>query len=106
MTMGLPIVAMSFTPDGAFIAGATADRILIWKVGEGIPRASWSRQPHPGWLSPRPSANATNANASSDGEEEDQHCLKWDSTGQRLAYGVNSRVRNIPFQVRASTARD
>lgn len=85
MTMGDPIVALSFTPDGAFIAGATHERILIWKVGDhSIPRASWERLPHPGWSSPR---------MHSDTEEiEEEHCLCWDSTGQRLAFGVNSRV--------------
>ncbi|KAI2642274.1 WD40-repeat-containing domain protein [Xylaria nigripes] len=84
MNMGLPIVALAFTPDGAFIAGATSERILIWKVGDhSIPRASWSRTPHPGSLSPR---------LSSESDEEDEHCLCWDSTGHKLAYGANSRV--------------
>lgn len=84
MTMDSPIVALAFTPDGAFIAGATNERILIWKVGDhSIPRASWSRSPHPGWLSPRINA---------DSEDEDEHCLCWDATGQKLAYGVNHRV--------------
>lgn len=86
MTMGPSIVALAFTPDGAFLAGATNERILIWKVGDhSIPRASWSRMPHPGWLSPR---------MNTESDEEDQHCLCWDSTGQKLAYGVNSRVRH------------
>ena len=86
MTMGPSIVALAFTPDGAFLAGATSERILIWKVGDhSIPRASWSRTPHLGWLSPR---------MHTDSEEEDQHCLSWDASGQKLAYGVNSRVSN------------
>lgn len=90
MTMGPPIVALAFTPDGAFIAGATNERILIWKVGDhSIPRASWSRAPHPGWLSPR-------MNPESD--EEDEHCLGWDATGHKLAYGVNSRLAIINFR--------
>ncbi|KAI1083733.1 WD40 repeat-like protein [Whalleya microplaca] len=90
MTMGLPIVALAFTPDGAFIAGATNERILIWKVDDhSIPRASWSRAPHPGWLSPR-------MNAESD--DEDEHCLGWDATGHKLAYGVNSRLAIINFR--------
>lgn len=84
MTMGDPIVALAFTPDGAFIAGATHERILIWKVGDhSIPRASWDRMPHPGWLSPQPN---------SESDEEPEHSLCWDSTGQKLAFGVNSRV--------------
>ncbi|KAK7921192.1 hypothetical protein PG985_009214 [Apiospora marii] len=90
MTMDSPIVALAFTPDGAFIAGATNERILIWKVGDhSIPRASWSRSPHPGWLSPRINA---------DSEDEDEHCLCWDSTGQKLAYGVNHRLAVINFR--------
>ncbi|KAL1884387.1 hypothetical protein VTK73DRAFT_81 [Phialemonium thermophilum] len=90
MTMENPVVALSFTPDGAFIAGATTDRILIWKVGDHqIPRASWSRAPHPGWLSPR---------AHSEQDEEDTHCLCWDASGQKLAYGVNCRLAVINFR--------
>ncbi|KAF3011639.1 hypothetical protein E8E14_002760 [Neopestalotiopsis sp. 37M] len=88
MTMGDPIVALSFTPDGAFIAGATHDKILIWKVGDhSIPRASWERIPHPS--SPR---------LQSEQDEEDEHCLCWDATGQRLAFGVNSRLAIINFR--------
>lgn len=85
MDTDLPIVALAFTPDGAFIAGATTDRVLIWKVGDhAIPRASWSRAPHPGWLSPK---------MDSDSEVEETHySLCWDANGQKLAYGANSRV--------------
>lgn len=91
MAMKDPVVALAFTPDGAFIAGATAHQILIWKVGDPqIPRASWSRMPHPGWLSPR---------VTGEQEEEDQHCLGWDVTGHRLAYATNSRVSSIPASV-------
>ena len=84
MTMALPILGLSMTPDGAFIAAATSDKILIWKVGEhAMPRASWSRVPHPGWQSPKMS-NGT--------EEEFIPCLGWDSEGQKLVYGANGRV--------------
>ncbi|KAI5863497.1 WD40 repeat-like protein [Durotheca rogersii] len=84
ITMGPPIVALAFTPDGAFLATATSAKILIWKVGDHtIPRAAWCRAPHPGWHSPRINPEA---------DEEDEHCLGWDATGHRLAYGVNSRL--------------
>lgn len=83
MSMDDSVLALAFTPDGAFLAGASSDRILIWKVGDQIPRASWRRAPHPGWLSPR---------VNSEQEEEDTHCLCWDATGQKLAYAANSRV--------------
>lgn len=90
MTMDPPVVALSFTPDGAFIAGATTDQILIWKVGEySIPRASWSRSAHPGWLSQKPGSNGSSA--------EDSHSLCWDASGQKLAYGTNSLVCRTIF---------
>ncbi|KAK7422020.1 hypothetical protein QQZ08_009668 [Neonectria magnoliae] len=89
MTMDSPIVRLAFTPDGAFIAGATANQVLIWKVGsQGMPRASWSRPRDPGWLSPK---------ANTDSEEEDEHCLCWDADGQKLAYGSNSKLAIINF---------
>ncbi|KAG7109177.1 F-box-like/WD repeat-containing protein TBL1XR1 like [Verticillium longisporum] len=90
LTMDSPIVRLAFTPDGAFIAGATAGRILIWKVGDtAIPRASWSRTPHLGWLSPK---------TTTESEDEDEHCLGWDCDGRRLAYGANSRLAVINFR--------
>ncbi|KAK4209587.1 lish protein [Rhypophila decipiens] len=84
MTLSVPILGLSMTPDGAFIAAATSDKILIWKVGEHqIPRASWSRVPHPGWQSPK---------ANTETEEEFIPCLGWNSEGQKLVYGANGRV--------------
>lgn len=88
LTMDSPIVRLAFTPDGAFIAGATSRQVLIWKVDNySMPRASWKRPPHPGWLSPK---------GGSESDEEDEHCLCWDVSGQKLAYGSNSRVSYPP----------
>ncbi|KAF3765890.1 hypothetical protein M406DRAFT_290169 [Cryphonectria parasitica EP155] len=85
-----PVLALSFTPDGAFIAGATRDRVLIWKVGEyTMPRAQWSRTSQPSRLSPKVNGTA---------EIEDQHCLCWDANGQRLAFGVNDLLAVINFR--------
>ncbi|KAJ2958230.1 hypothetical protein NQ176_g11195 [Zarea fungicola] len=87
LTMDSPIVRLAFTPDGAFIAGATSSQVLIWKVGSAtMPRACWNRPPHPGWLSPKET------------DEEDEHCLCWDMNGQKLAYGSNSRLAVINFR--------
>lgn len=84
LTLQQPIVRLAFTPDGAFLAAATSSQVLIWKVGNfAVPRAMWSRPSHSGWLSPK---------ANSDSEEEDEHCLCWDASGHKLAYGSNSRV--------------
>jgi transducin (beta)-like 1 len=84
MTMGSGVVALAFTPDGAFIAGATSERILIWKADDvNVPRASWVRGSELGWQTPQSNDSAP---------EEDQHCLCWDANGQKLVYGVNSLV--------------
>ncbi|KAI5462291.1 WD40-repeat-containing domain protein [Mariannaea sp. PMI_226] len=84
LTMDSPIVRLAFTPDGAFIAGATSNQVLIWKVeNHTIPRASWSRPAHLGWQTPK---------SNMDSEEEDEHCLCWDADGRKLVYGTNSRV--------------
>ncbi|KAG6008201.1 hypothetical protein E4U21_004800 [Claviceps maximensis] len=89
LKMDSPIVRLAFTPDGAFIAGATSRQVLIWKVdNHTIPRASWNRPPHPAWLSPK---------GLSESDEEDEHCLCWDVSGQKLAYGSNSRLAVINF---------
>lgn len=86
LTMEMPIVRLAFTPDGAFIAGATPDSVLIWKVNNPhLPRASWRRSSHPGWQSPK-------AGSESDEDTYAEHCLCWDADGQKLAYGSNSRV--------------
>ncbi|KKA29320.1 hypothetical protein TD95_004787 [Thielaviopsis punctulata] len=85
---GGPIVALSFSPDGLYLAGATALYVYVWKVDDAmsIPYAKWKRTPHAGWGGPTPP-----------GENEDtvEHCLAWDCTGQKIAYGVNSRLAVI-----------
>lgn len=88
-----PVVALSFAPDGAFIAGATRDQVLIFKVGEyASPRSAWKRSAQPGALSPK--LNGINGES----DVEDQHCLSWDANGQRLAFGVNGLLAVINFR--------
>lgn len=89
LTMDIPIAKLAFTPDGAFIAGATADQVLIWKVTNPvIPRAAWQRKQHPGWQSPK-------ASPESEDDAYAEHCLCWDADGKKLAYGSNSRVSHV-----------
>ncbi|KUI73986.1 F-box-like/WD repeat-containing protein TBL1XR1 [Cytospora mali] len=88
-----PVVALSFAPDGAFIAGASRDQVLIFKVGEySSPRSAWKRTAQPGALSPK--INGLNGEP----EVEDQHSLSWDANGQRLAFGVNGLLAVINFR--------
>jgi transducin (beta)-like 1 len=88
ITMENPVLALAFTPDGAFLAAATNTQILIWSMEDSsVPRARWRRGTEPGWQSPR-SINGQPL-------EEDVHSLCWDANGQRLVYGVNSMVCTI-----------
>lgn len=87
MTLNSAVVALSFTPDGAFIAGGTNQQVSIWNVNEvNLPRAIWTRAREAGWETPQ---------SHDSGTEEDQFSLSWDANGQKLAYGVNSRVSSI-----------
>lgn len=83
MTMGSGVVGLAFTPDGAHIAGATSERVLIWSVEDvNLPRAAWTRGSEQGWQTPR----------SHDSTEEDTHSICWAADGQTLAYCVNNLV--------------
>ena len=85
MTMGSAVMAMAFSPDGAFIAGGTNQHVFIWRVDDvNLPRATWTRGDEAGWRTPQSHDSSP---------EEDQFSLCWDAQGQKLAYGVNSRVR-------------
>jgi transducin (beta)-like 1 len=84
MTMRSTVVALAFTPDGAFIAGATNEHILIWKVDDSnLPRATWTRPMDSGWRTPQSRDSST---------DEETVSLCWDANGQKLAYGAGSRV--------------
>lgn len=84
MTMDAAVLALAFTPDGAFLAATTNSHILIWNMADpSFPRARWVRGQEPGWQSPKMNGAAL---------EDYHHCLCWDSDGKRLAYGVNSMV--------------
>lgn len=86
MTMGSAVGSLAFTPEGAFIAGGTSERIFIWKVEDpAFPRAAWVGCDQLGWRTPQSQDSAT---------EETQYCLSWDADGQTLAYGFNTSVCN------------
>jgi len=78
------VVGLAFTPDGSFLAGATRNRILIWKIDElGLPKACWLRGTDHGWETPKSNGSDT---------VDYHHSLCWDVSGQKLAYGVANQV--------------
>ncbi|GAB1313142.1 F-box-like/WD repeat-containing protein TBL1Y [Madurella fahalii] len=89
ITMPPPLAVnnLAVSPSGAFVAVATHDRILVWKIGDhAMPKASWV--PQPGWQSP----------SSGTDTEDAIPCLGWDSEGQRLVYGLENRLAVISFR--------
>jgi WD40 repeat protein len=84
MRMQAAVLALAFSPNGQFLAATTNSHILIWKMSDlSQPRARWVRGSEPGWQSPKTNGEMV---------DEYHHSLCWDSTGKRLAYGVNSMV--------------
>ncbi|KAK4120845.1 WD40 repeat-like protein [Parathielavia appendiculata] len=86
ITMPPPLAVnnLSMSPDGALIAVAAHDRILVWRMGDhAMPMASWV--PQPGWQSPGSGTDAEDAIS----------CLGWDSEGRRLVYGLENRLAVI-----------
>ena len=86
-------MAMSFTPDGYLVAGASQSRVLIWNAeAGGVPKASWKGQ-----LGKMMNGALTNGDGvdamDEDGLEEESGCsLSWDADGSKLALGVGSQV--------------
>ncbi|EPE30668.1 Putative isomerase YbhE [Glarea lozoyensis ATCC 20868] len=90
MTMGSAVVSLAFTPDGAFLAAGTTDRIFIWKVDDPVaPKASWLRSDQSGWRTPMSQDSAG---------DENQYSLSWDAHGQKLAYGAGNSLAIINFR--------
>jgi transducin (beta)-like 1 len=77
------VVALSFTPDGAFLASATSRQILIWRMEDvSTPRARWN-------LDSERDLGDDTMNAPDDEQERN---LSWDASGHKLAYGINNSV--------------
>jgi hypothetical protein len=78
------VIALAFTPEGAFLASATGNQIFIWKVEDvSAPRARWVLD-----------AQHFGGDGVGNGSptEEDQRSLSWDASGHKLAYSLNSNV--------------
>lgn len=79
MTLDGGVIALAFTPDGAFLASATSQQILIWRLEDvSVPRARWAQGP-----------GRSNICAAT---EDVNHTLSWDANGQKLAYGIENTV--------------
>lgn len=93
MTMDSGVVALAFTLDGSFIAGADHQGVKIWKTEEvNMEYAKWRRGDDAGWRTPQSSDSSSTA-------DEDHFSLCWNAGGNKIAYGVNNRVGTYPVQI-------
>ncbi len=91
------VMALSYSPDGFYLAGASYDQVKIWKADSGrSPVAQWdSQDSNWGGVSIKQHEHAVNgATPSSDGRQESDayHSLSWDADSKKLAFGLGSQV--------------
>lgn len=81
-TANTQVAALSFTSDGAFLAGATPTRVQIWRADDvTVPLAWWDRNYSGAPYSP-----------SSPDKDTDLQQLKWNCDGQKLAFANGTEV--------------
>ncbi|KAI9697277.1 MAG: hypothetical protein M1836_004841 [Candelina mexicana] len=89
MGASVPAMAANFSPDGSLIAAASYRRLLIWDAEKAsVPIASWN---------PGTEQWPTEEEVMETGSSDD-HLLKWQVDGGRLAYGLGNRLALIAFE--------
>jgi WD40 repeat protein len=98
MGLSSPVMALSYSPDGFYVAGASYDHIKIWKAESGIqPIAQWDGQ-NSDWrgtaLKLRDQDTNGDIRSASDGQQEfdADHSLSWDADSKKLAFGLGNQV--------------
>jgi hypothetical protein len=113
-----PVVAMAFSPSGAFLAAASPGKVLIWDIdGDGTVRASW----HEGAATSSSPSSYSSSFAPSSGQQQppsdalvssSRHSgnplaelirrpyrLGWNADGTRLSYASRSQVCVFPSHI-------
>lgn len=98
MGFSSPVMALSYSPDGFYVAGGSYDQIKIWKAESGIqPIAQWNGQ-NSDWrgtaLKLRDQDTNGDIRSASDGQQEFEadHSLSWDADSKKLAFGLGNQV--------------
>ena len=95
-----PVLALSYSHDGFYVASASYDTVQVWNAEKGSqPVAKWDGSPT-NWQGTRLKHGGYAMNGdveSSDGqkqEEESDHSLSWDADSKKLAFGLGNQVRH------------
>lgn len=89
LEMDSVITAVSFSPDSNTMAAASETKVLVWNMDDlSQPKAGFVRGSENAWRSPSPAANGENGVL----PKADITCLRWNASGEKLAYGVNGMV--------------
>jgi WD40 repeat protein len=99
MGLSSPVMTLSYSPDGFYVAGASYDQIKIWKAESGVqPIARWDGQGS-NWRGTTLKLRDQDANgdirSTSDGQPEfdADHSVSWDADSKKLAFGLGNQVR-------------
>jgi WD40 repeat protein len=101
MGLSSPVMTLSYSPDGFYVAGASYDQVKIWKAKSGVhPIAQWDVQDS-GWRGTALKMRDQDANldirSASDGQNEvdADHSLSWDADSKKLAFGLGNQVCDL-----------
>ena len=99
MGLSSPALAISFSPDGQTLSGATWNKILLWNIENGtMPKAKWELK-HVDWPSQLPNGsshtNGINGYAHDVNMEDDNDeppVLGWEKAGRYLSFAHKDNV--------------
>ena len=93
-----PVLALSYSSDGFYMAGASYDQVKIWNAERrGPPVAQWDGQ-GTAWHGASLKLHDVAGNReveSDDGNRQDpdpDHSLSWDADSKKLALGLGNQV--------------
>jgi WD40 repeat protein len=103
MGLSSPVMTLSYSPDGFYVAGASYDQIKIWKAESGIqPIAQWDGQDSD-WRGSTLKLRDQDTNGDicspSNGQQDfdADHSLSWDADSKKLAFGLGNHVSPLHY---------